>query len=149
MEELVIQRPDWPDGAAEEGAAPVRKSRKKPAEKPAVQADLRSEIPTERRDKMANTNALGMIETRGLVGAIEAADAMVKAANVQLMGKEQVGSGLVTVMVRGDVGAVKAATDAGAAAAEKVGELVSVHVIPRPHAEVDGILPHNISPQTE
>ena len=92
--------------------------------------------------KMANTNALGMVETKGLVGAIEAADAMVKAANVQLVGKEQVGGGLVTVMVRGDVGAVKAATDAGAAAAEKVGELISVHVIPRPHAEVDGILPH-------
>ena len=91
---------------------------------------------------MANTNALGMVETKGLVGAIEAADAMVKAANVQLVGKEQVGGGLVTVMVRGDVGAVKAATDAGAAAAEKVGELISVHVIPRPHAEVDGILPH-------
>jgi microcompartment protein CcmL/EutN len=91
---------------------------------------------------MANTNALGMVETRGLVGAIEAADAMVKAANVQLVGKEQVGGGLVTVMVRGDVGAVKAATDAGAAAAEKVGELISVHVIPRPHAEVDNILPH-------
>lgn len=97
---------------------------------------------TERMTKMANTNALGMVETRGLVGAIEAADAMVKAANVQLVGKEQVGGGLVTVMVRGDVGAVKAATDAGAAAAEKVGELISVHVIPRPHAEVDGILPH-------
>ena len=92
--------------------------------------------------KMANTNALGMVETRGLVAAIEAADAMVKAANVQLVGKEQVGGGLVTVMVRGDVGAVKAATDAGAAAAEKVGELVSVHVIPRPHAEVDFVLPH-------
>ena len=92
--------------------------------------------------KMANTNALGMVETRGLVAAIEAADAMVKAANVQLVGKEQVGGGLVTVMVRGDVGAVKAATDAGAAAAEKVGELVSVHVIPRPHAEVDSVLPH-------
>ena len=91
---------------------------------------------------MANTNALGMVETRGLVGAIEAADSMVKAANVQLVGKEQVGGGLVTVMVRGDVGAVKAATDAGAAAAEKVGELISVHVIPRPHVEVDGILPH-------
>lgn len=93
--------------------------------------------------KMANTNALGMVETKGLVAAIEAADAMVKAANVQLVGKEQVGGGLVTVMVRGDVGAVKAATDAGAAAAEKVGELVSVHVIPRPHAEVDVILPHS------
>ncbi|HEY4391847.1 MAG TPA: propanediol utilization microcompartment protein PduA [Paenibacillus sp.] len=90
---------------------------------------------------MANTNALGMVETKGLVGAIEAADAMVKAANVTLIGKEQIGSGLVTVMVRGDVGAVKAATDAGAAAAERVGELLSVHVIPRPHSEVDSILP--------
>ncbi|CYW41443.1 TPA: BMC domain-containing protein [Streptococcus suis] len=90
---------------------------------------------------MANANALGMIETRGLVGAIEAADAMVKAANVTLVGKEQVGGGLVTVLVRGDVGAVKAATDAGAAAAENVGELVSVHVIPRPHSEVEVILP--------
>ena len=89
-----------------------------------------------------NTNSLGMIETKGLVGAIEAADAMVKSANVQLVGKEAVGGGLVTVMVRGDVGAVKAATDAGAAAAEKVGELVSVHVIARPHTEVDNILPH-------
>ena len=91
---------------------------------------------------MANTNSLGMIETKGLVGAIEAADAMVKAANVMLVGKEQIGSGLVTVMVRGDVGAVKAATDAGASAAERVGELVAVHVIPRPHTEVDNILPH-------
>ena len=88
-----------------------------------------------------NTNALGMIETKGLVGAVEAADAMVKSANVQLVGKEIVGGGLVPVMVRGDVGAVKAATDAGAAAAEKVGELVSVHVIARPHTEVDAILP--------
>ena len=88
-----------------------------------------------------DTNSLGMIETKGLVGAIEAADAMVKSANVQRVGKEQVGGGLVTVMVRGDVGAVKAATDAGAAAAEKVGELVSVHVIARPHSEVDVILP--------
>lgn len=86
-------------------------------------------------------DALGMIETKGLVGAIEAADAMVKAANVYLVGKEQIGAGLVTVMVRGDVGAVKAATDAGAAAAQKVGELISVHVIPRPHSEVEGILP--------
>ena len=87
-------------------------------------------------------DALGMIETRGLVGAVEAADAMVKAANVTLIGREQVGGGLVTVMVRGDAGAVKAATDAGAAAAERVGELRSVHVIPRPHAEVELILPH-------
>ena len=84
--------------------------------------------------------ALGMIETRGLVASIEAADAMVKAANVSLQCKEQVGGGLVTVMVRGDVGAVKAAVDAGAAAAGRVGELISTHVIPRPHAEVEGIL---------
>lgn len=85
--------------------------------------------------------ALGMIETKGLVGAIEAADSMVKAANVTLIGYEKIGSGLVTVMVRGDVGAVKAATDAGAAAAKRVGEVVSVHVIPRPHTDVEKILP--------
>lgn len=85
--------------------------------------------------------ALGMVETRGLVGSIEAADAMVKAANVLLIGKEYIGAGYVTVMVRGDVGAVKAATDAGAAAARRVGELVAVHVIPRPHHEVESILP--------
>lgn len=90
---------------------------------------------------MTKYDALGMIETRGLVGSIEAADAMVKAANVYLIGKEHVGGGLVTVMVRGDVGAVKAATDAGAAAAQRVGELLSVHVIPRPHVEVEDILP--------
>ena len=84
--------------------------------------------------------ALGLIETKGLVGAIEAADAMVKAANVVLVGKEQIGYGLVTVMVRGDVGAVKAATEAGAEAARRVGELVSVHVIPRPHADVEELL---------
>ncbi|MCL1939422.1 MAG: ethanolamine utilization microcompartment protein EutM [Desulfovibrionaceae bacterium] len=86
-------------------------------------------------------SALGMIETKGLVGAIEAADAMVKAANVELVGREQIGGGLVTVMVRGDVAAVKAATDAGAVAAERVGHLVSAHVIPRPHSEVEMILP--------
>ena len=85
--------------------------------------------------------ALGMVETRGLIGAIEAADAMVKAANVHLIGKQQIGSGLVTVMVRGDVGAVKAAVDAGAAAAKRVGELYVVHVIPRPHSDVEFILP--------
>ncbi len=90
---------------------------------------------------MASMQALGMIETKGLVGAIEAADAMTKAANVTLIGKEHVGGGLVTVMVRGDVGAVKAAIDAGSAAAERVGELISVHVIPRPHEEVESILP--------
>jgi len=85
--------------------------------------------------------ALGMVETRGLIGAIEAADAMVKAANVRLIGKEQVGAGLVTVMVVGDVGAVKAAVDAGAAAAKRVGELFGVHVIPRPHDDTETLLP--------
>jgi microcompartment protein CcmL/EutN len=90
-------------------------------------------------------DALGMIETKGLVGAIEAADAMVKSANVILIGYEKIGSGLVTVMVRGDVGAVKAATDAGAAAAGKVGEVVSVHVIPRPHIDTEKILPKTLA----
>jgi ethanolamine utilization protein EutM len=85
--------------------------------------------------------ALGMIETKGLIGAIEAADAMVKTANVVLTGKEYVGAGYVMVSVRGDVGAVKAATDAGAAAARRVGELISVHVIPNPHDEVEKVLP--------
>lgn len=89
----------------------------------------------------SNGEALGMIETKGLIGAIEAADAMVKAANVELIGSEKIGSGLVTVMVRGDVGAVKAATDAGAQAAKRVGEVVSVHVIPRPHADTETLLP--------
>jgi ethanolamine utilization protein EutM len=92
--------------------------------------------------------ALGMIETKGLVGAVEAADAMVKSANVVLIGSEYVGGGYVTVMCRGDVGAVKAATDAGAAAAKRVGELVSVHVIPRPHEDVEMILPKNTKGST-
>ena len=84
--------------------------------------------------------ALGLVETRGFVGAIEAADAMVKAANVKIVGKEKTGSGLVTIMVRGDVGAVKAAIEAGGEAARRVGELVSVHIIPRPHADVEELL---------
>lgn len=88
--------------------------------------------------------ALGMIETKGLVGAIEASDAMVKCANVILVGKTYIGSGLVTVYVRGDVGAVQAATDAGAAAARRVGELLSVHVIPQPHEEVEKIIPQGL-----
>ena len=89
---------------------------------------------------MGTLSALGMIETKGLVAAVEAADSMVKAANVKLIGKEHVGGGLVTVMVRGDVGAVKAATDAGAAAASNLGELISVHVIARPHENIEPIL---------
>ena len=92
-------------------------------------------------EKKMALEALGMVETRGLVASIEAADAMVKAANVELIGTEKIGSGLVSVMVRGDVGAVKAATEAGANAASKLGELVAVHVIPRPHADVEKILP--------
>lgn len=126
-----------PDPPAPGPAKPKQKQKSSPKE-----GGHKSAPKQKGERKMANTNALGMVETKGLVGAIEAADAMVKAANVQLVGKEQVGGGLVTVMVRGDVGAVNAATDAGAAAAEKVGELISVHVIPRPHAEVDHILPH-------
>ena len=109
----------------------------------ATVASIAPQKPTKKETSMANVQliALGMIETRGLVGAIEAADAMVKAANVKLIGKEYIGGGYVTVMVRGDVGAVKAATDAGAAAAQRIGELVSVHVIPRPHGDVEFILP--------
>ena len=131
---------ETPRQAPKKKAQPGRGKKSKPA--PAQPAEPMKQTTDRRKQNMANTNALGMVETKGLVGAIEAADAMVKAANVQLVGKEQVGGGLVTVMVRGDVGAVNAATDAGAAAAEKVGELISVHVIPRPHAEVDHILPH-------
>ncbi|MFV0502857.1 MAG: BMC domain-containing protein [Lachnospirales bacterium] len=91
-----------------------------------------------------SNEALGMVETRGLVGGIEAADAMTKAANVELVGYEKIGSGLVTVMVRGDVGAVKAAVDAGSVAANNVGEVVSTHVIPRPHTDVEKILPKSL-----
>lgn len=131
---------ETPRQAPKKQAQSGRGRKSKPA--PAQPAEPMKQTTDRRKQNMANTNALGMVETKGLVGAIEAADAMVKAANVQLVGKEQVGGGLVTVMVRGDVGAVNAATDAGAAAAEKVGELISVHVIPRPHAEVDHILPH-------
>lgn len=102
-------------------------------------------VTTKRSTPMADVQmiALGMVETKGLIGSIEAADAMVKAANVKLIGKEQIGAAYVTVFVRGDVGAVKAATDAGAAAAGRVGELISVHVIPRPHSDVEFILPRH------
>ncbi len=100
-------------------------------------------VPAEehKKEKKMALEALGMVETRGLVAAIEAADAMVKAANVELIGTEKIGSGLVSVMVRGDVGAVKAATEAGAAAGAKLGEIIATHVIPRPHADVEKILP--------
>lgn len=147
---------DHPGGAEPSAVSPAKSKTKAKATQAKIEEALEQvlkeeETPVKTSPKqrakqggahMANTNALGMVETKGLVGAIEAADAMVKSANVQLVGKETVGGGLVTIMVRGDVGAVQAATDAGAAAAEKVGELISVHVIPRPHAEVDSILPH-------
>ena len=127
----------------EEHPAPLKvelSAKEAPATKPAG-APAPKEI-TQEVTRMSNaTQALGMIETRGLIGSVEAADAMVKAANVTLVGKERVGGGLVTVFVRGDVGAVKAATDAGAAAAQRVGELISVHVIPRPDGSVESILP--------
>lgn len=112
------------------------KDKESQEDKPIKQKNTKTKV-----ENNMTREALGMIETKGLVAAIEAADAMVKAANVQLVGKEQVGGGLVTVMVRGDVGAVKAATEAGAEAAERVGELISIHVIPRPNAEVEAILP--------
>lgn len=141
-----------------EQAIPAKPPRKRPAKKteppttetgstePVTETEpttTQHTTPQQRRTAMPDVNmiALGMVETKGLIGAIEAADAMVKAANVKLIGKEQIGSAYVTVMVRGDVGAVKAATDAGAAAAGRVGELVSVHVIPRPHGDVESILP--------
>lgn len=98
-------------------------------------------VKTYKEEKKMAQEALGMIETRGLVAAIEAADAMLKAANVQLVGTEKIGSGLVSVMVRGDVGAVKSAVEAGGATAEKLGEIIAVHVIPRPHSDVEKILP--------
>lgn len=116
------------------------KEEKTPAPKKESQASKKKTTEIRGGNKMAR-EALGMIETRGLVGAIEASDAMVKAANVELVGKELVGGGLVSVMVRGDVGAVKAATEAGAEAAGRVGEVISVHVIPRPNSEVEAILP--------
>ena len=124
------------NGLKEKTATPTENSQKKTTTvkgKPAT--------PAVKEEKKMGLEALGMVETRGLVAAIEAADAMVKAANVELIGTEKIGSGLVSVMVRGDVGAVKAATESGSAAASKLGELVAVHVIPRPHGDVEKILP--------
>jgi ethanolamine utilization microcompartment shell protein EutS len=137
-------------GAAASVAPGPEKSQTPPPAAPVALAaggkqPLKRKTATKQKEKLTMVDiqmiALGMVETKGLVGAIEAADAMVKAANVHLIGSEYIGGGFVTVMVRGDVGAVKAATDAGAAAAKRVGELVSVHVIPRPHGDVEIILP--------
>ena len=129
--------------------APAKKTtaKKAPVKKTAPKAEtVKTEVKAVepkiiKEEKKMAQEALGMVETRGLVAAIEAADAMLKAANVELVGTEKIGSGLVSVMVRGDVGAVKAATEAGSSAAGKLGELVAVHVIPRPHADVEKILP--------
>ena len=119
--------------------APVKKAAPKAQTAQNAEVSVQTKIIKE-EVKMAQ-EALGMVETRGLVAAIEAADAMLKAANVELVGTEKIGSGLVSVMVRGDVGAVKAATEAGSSAAGKLGELIAVHVIPRPHSDVEKILP--------
>lgn len=110
----------------------------------AEKAQVKEEPVVKKEEKRMSQEALGMVETRGLVAAIEAADAMCKAANVALVGTEKIGSGLVTVMVRGDVGAVKASVDAGSAAAANVGQVVSQHVIPRPHTDVEKILPKTL-----
>ena len=131
----------------EEKKTPAKRSRAKSvrADKPTAAAavnEIKDEVKEQIKEevKMA-MEALGMVETRGLVAAVEAADAMLKAANVTLVGTEKIGSGLVSVMVRGDVGAVKAAVEAGSSSASKLGELVAVHVIPRPHGDVEKILP--------
>ena len=126
---------------AKKTAAPKKQTTKTTAPVVTTKATEVAEVKVVTEEKKMALEALGMVETRGLVAAIEAADAMVKAANVELIGTEKIGSGLVSVMVRGDVGAVKAATESGSAAASKLGELVAVHVIPRPHADVEKILP--------
>ncbi len=124
-----------------ENSAKAKKPAAKPAAKAAAPAPAVQKAEPKKEEKTMALEALGMVETRGLTAAIEAADAMTKAANVVLVGTEKIGSGLVTVMVRGDVGAVKAAVESGSDAASRLGELVAVHVIPRPHADVEKILP--------
>ena len=116
-------------------------SKSKEEAKPEVKPEVKSNTKIHKEERRMRQEALGMIETRGLVAAIEAADAMCKAANVTLVGTEKIGSGLVTIMVRGDVGAVKSAVESGAASASRLGELVATHVIPRPHGDVELILP--------
>ena len=125
--------------APKKAAAPRRTARKTAETK--VQAESSA---NHKEEKVMTQEALGMVETRGLTAAIEAADQMCKAANVALVGTEKIGSGLVTVMVRGDVGAVKSAVESGSAAASRLGELVATHVIPRPHTDVEKILPKSL-----
>ncbi len=123
-------------GTAKKSSAPAANKQAK-SETPVVKTSTQKAI----KKEIVKMEALGMVETRGLVAAIEAADAMVKAANVVLVGSEKIGSGLVSIMVRGDVGAVKAAVEAGGAAASRLGEVVATHVIPRPHGDVEKLLP--------
>ena len=127
----------------EKKTAPAKRPARRPAAaKPAAAKQaVQTETPSNEKKETVKMEALGMVETRGLVAAIEAADAMVKAANVILIGSEKIGSGLVSIMVRGDVGAVKAAVEAGGAAASRLGEVVATHVIPRPHGDVEKLLP--------
>ena len=132
--------------AAPKAAAPAVKAEAAPKAEPAVKAEATAPVKKEevikvKEEKKMSLEALGIIETRGLVAAIEAADAMLKAANVQLVGTEKIGSGLVSVMVRGDVGAVKSAVEAGQTNASKLGEIIATHVIPRPHGDVEKIIP--------
>ena len=141
------KKPEADKNAPKKAAAP-RRTKAKTSSKPEVKAqtadtaaETANKTESQKEQKVMTQEALGMVETRGLTAAIEAADQMCKAANVALVGTEKIGSGLVTVMVRGDVGAVKAAVESGSAAASRLGELVATHVIPRPHTDVEKILP--------
>ena len=147
------KKPEADKNAPKKAAAP-RRTKAKTSSKPEVKAQTAEtanktesqkeqikETVSHKEEKIMTQEALGMVETRGLTAAIEAADQMCKAANVALVGTEKIGSGLVTVMVRGDVGAVKSAVESGSAAASRLGELVATHVIPRPHTDVEKILP--------
>lgn len=135
------KKPATKKSAGAAGAAKPAAEKKAPAEEKKIVSGPAGEAEKTKEDKKMVQQALGMVETRGLTAAIEAADAMLKAANVELVGTEKIGSGLVTVMVRGDVGAVKSAVEAGGNNAAKLGELVATHVIPRPHNDVERILP--------
>ena len=147
------KKPEADKNGPKKAAAP-RRTKAKTSSKPEVKAQAAEtanktesqkeqikETVSHKEEKVMTQEALGMVETRGLTAAIEAADQMCKAANVALVGTEKIGSGLVTVMVRGDVGAVKSAVESGSAAASRLGELVATHVIPRPHTDVEKILP--------
>ena len=139
MEIKMAEKKETKKTGAKTPAKKTTRTAKPAAPKAAPAETVQPKIIKEEK-KMAQ-EALGMVETRGLVAAIEAADAMLKAANVELVGTEKIGSGLVSVMVRGDVGAVKAAVEAGGSSAQKLGEIIATHVIPRPHADVEKVLP--------